>query len=171
MNASHWHKAWRTAGALLLFAFVAGHALAAHPAAGMTREKILEYYARFNAQDERYAEFLTDDVVYPYPFTGETFHGPKQIVDHYKALWAAGAQETREPVTIIIDNKAGLVAVELAAHIVARPGTTPKLPSGEVVKPGEVWEGNSVMIYTLRDGKISSIRGAKMSPMHRADKK
>lgn len=165
MNKSNWQKFWRAAGALTLFAFVAAQALASEPAARMTREKVLEYYARFNAQDERYAEFLTDDVVYPYPFLGVTFHGPKEIVEHYKKFWASGIKETREPGAIIIDNDAGLMAVELTAHIVAKPGTTPKLPTGEVVKPGEEWVGHSVMIYQLRDGKISAIRGAQSSPV------
>ena len=165
MNRSHWQKFWRAAGTLTLFAFVSGQTLASEPAARMTREKVLEYYARFNAEDERYAEFLTADVVYPYPFLGVTFHGPKEIVDHYKKFWASGIKETREPGAIIIDNDAGLMAVELTAHIVAKPGMTPKLPTGEVVKPGEEWVGHSVMIYQLRDGKISAIRGAQSSPV------
>jgi hypothetical protein len=165
MSKFNWQNFWRAAGALMLFASVSGQTLASEPAARMTREKVLEYYARFNAEDERYAEFLTDDVVYPYPFLGVTFHGPKEIVDHYKKFWVTGIKETREPRTIIIDNDAGLMAVELTAHIVAKPGTTPKLPTGEVVKPGEEWEGHSVMIYTLRDGKISSIRGAQSTPV------
>jgi hypothetical protein len=42
---------------------------------------------------------------------------------------------------------------------------TPTLPTGEVVKPGEEWVGHTVMIYQLRDGKISSIRGAQSSPV------
>jgi hypothetical protein len=42
---------------------------------------------------------------------------------------------------------------------------TPKLPTGEVVKPGEEWVGHSVMIYQLRDGKISGIRGAQSTPV------
>jgi hypothetical protein len=165
MNKSNWQKFWRAAGTLTLFAFVAGQTLASEPAARMTREKVLEYYARFNAEDERYAEFLTEDVVYPYPFLGVTFHGPKEIVDHYKKFWASGIKETREPGAIIIDNDAGLMAVELTAHIVAKPGMTPKLPTGEVVKPGEEWVGHSVMIYQLRDGKISGIRGAQSTPV------
>lgn len=170
MNNSNWHKFARAAGALMLFALFAGQTVAAPPAARMTREKVLEYYARFNAEDERYAEFLTDDVVYPYPFLGVTFHGPKEIVDHYKKFWVTGIKERREPDTIIIDNEAGVMAVELTARIVAKPGMTPKLPTGEVVKPGEEWVGHSVMIYTLRDGKISSIRGAQSSPVKLASK-
>jgi hypothetical protein len=165
MSKSNRNNFWRAAGALMLLTFVAGQTLASQPAARMTREKVLEYYARFNAEDERYAEFLTDDVVYPYPFLGVTFHGPKEIVDHYKKFWATGIKETREPGAIIIDNDAGVMAVELTAHIVAKPGTTPTLPTGEVVKPGEEWVGHSVMIYQLRDGKICGIRGAQSTPV------
>jgi hypothetical protein len=171
MKNSNWKTFACAAGALMLFASVAGQTLASQPAALMTREKVLEYYALFNAEDESYAKFLTDDVVYPYPFLGVTFHGPKEIVAHYKNFWLTGIKETREPNTIVIDNDAGLVAVELTARIVAKPGMTPKLPTGEVVKPGEEWVGHTVMIYQLRDGKISSIRGAQSSPVKLVVKK
>jgi len=170
MNRSNWQQFGSTTAALILCAFVVGQTSASQPAARMTHEKALEYYALFNAEDERYAEFLTDDVVYPYPFLGVTFHGPKEIVDHYKTFWATGLKETREPVTIVIDNDAGLMAVELNAHITAKPGMTPKLPTGEAVKPGDKWEGRAIMIYKLRDGKISEIRGAMSTPVKLADK-
>lgn len=161
MNKSDWQKYLRMIGALVLLGLTAGQVLAAAPAEKMTREKVVEYYARFNAEDERYAEFLNSDVVYPYPVGNVTFRGPKEIVDHYKKFWATGIKETREPGTIIIDNEGGFMAVELTVRVVAKPGITPKLPTGETVKPGEEWVGKSVMIYGLRNGKISTIRGAQ----------
>lgn len=169
MKKSNWEKSWHAASALVLFALAAGHAWAAEPAERMTREKLLEYFERFNTEDERYGELLADDVVFPHP-TGGTLRGRKEVVAHYKKFWDSGIRERREPDLIVIDNDAGWVAVQLTVRITAKPGITPKLPTGEEVKPGEEWVGNNVIFYEIRDGRISFIRGGRSSPIKLASK-
>lgn len=169
MNKSNWEKTWRMVGALVLFALAAGQAPAASAAERMTREKLLEYFERFNAEDQRYGELLADDVVFPHPNAG-TLRGRKEVVGYYKKFWDTGIRERREPDLIVIDNDAGWVAVQLTVRITAKPGITPKLPSGEVVKAGEEWVGNNVVFYELRDGKISFIRGGRSSAIKLAGK-
>lgn len=164
MNKSNWQKSWRAISALVLFALVAGQASAAAPAERMTREKLLEYFERFNAEDQRYGELLADDVVFPHPNAG-TLRGRKEVVGYYKKFWDTGIRERREPDLIVIDNDAGWVAVQLTVRINAKPGFTPTLPSGDVVKQGEEWVGNNVIFYELRDGKISFIRGGRSTPI------
>jgi hypothetical protein len=41
--------------------------------------------------------------------------------------------------------------------------------NGMVIHSGEVWEGSAVILYELKDGKITSIRGATtgVGPVHR----
>lgn len=169
MNKSNWEKSLRIASALALFVLAAGQAPAASAAERMTREKLLEYFERFNAEDERYGELLADDVVFPHPTAG-TLRGRKEVVGHYKKFWDSGVRERREPDLIVIDNDGGWVAAQLTVRITAKPGITPKLPTGEEVKPGEEWVGNNVIFYQLRDGKISFIRGGKSSPIKLAGK-
>lgn len=41
---------------------------------------------------------------------------------------------------VAVRNENGVVAVELAFHITAEPGTMPTLPTGETIRPGEVAE-------------------------------
>jgi len=125
----------------------------------MTQEKAKEYFKRFNNEDVSYADFYTSDVVFPH--IKETLHGPKQIIDFYKRFWAAGMIDIRDPKIIVIDNDVGYMVVEMENHISAKPGTEPETPSGLVIRKGEKYEGAATLIYGLRDGKISSIRGAR----------
>jgi hypothetical protein len=133
---------------------------AAHAADVMTRQKVIEYETRFSAQDPRFAEIYAPDVSFPH-ITGGELRGPKQIADFYQKMWATGVHEVREPTAIIIDNKGGMMAVEESVSFTPKPGfASVTLPTGEVMKAGEKWKGAAVMIFTLRDGKVTSVRGS-----------
>ncbi|MGU7773838.1 nuclear transport factor 2 family protein [Burkholderia sp. MR1-5-21] len=137
---------------------------AAHAAELMTKEKMLNYYKLFNAEDLHYAELLAPNVEFDH-FVAGKLRGPQQIIDFYKKLWTGGMQEVREPTAIVIDNEGGQMAIEMLIHITARPGRGDvKLPTGEVIKQGEEWQGASVLFYGIHDGKITSIRGATSGP-------
>jgi len=131
----------------------------AHAADVMTKEKFITYYKLFSANDPRYGDMLADNVYYPH-ITGRVFHNRKEVMAFYSSMMQSGVIETRIPTTIVIDNADGLAAVELTVHITAKPGAHPILPTGEKVNPGDDWVGHNMMIYGIKDGKITSIRGA-----------
>lgn len=128
----------------------------------VTADQFERYYDLFNRYDPAYGELLADDVVYPHP-SGKTLHGRKEIMDHYTAQ-AERLHDKRIPTAIIIDNEGGQAAVEMRNEFSVDEGKTYTFGNGTVIKPGEVWEGSTVMIYGLKDGKISSIRGSLTSP-------
>lgn len=127
--------------------------------ARMTRDQYAEYVRRFNAEDERYAEFYSDDVVFDHGPVFGMLRGRQAIVDFYKRFWGK-MHETLHVGSVVIDNDHGLMAAELSTHLVARkPGMTlPSHPAGMNV--GDEFVTSGVVIYTLRDGKIVYIRGA-----------
>lgn len=131
--------------------------------ATMTKADFVRYYELFTKGDERYADLLADDIVFPH-MSGKVFHGKAEVLAYYRGIKDTGYKETREPTTIVIDNENGTAAVELTFHIWAEPGTNPKLPSGEEIHPGEMWEGHSVLFYTTRGNKITGIRGSLSGP-------
>lgn len=150
--------------AVAAVALLAQQGLQAAPAGErMTKEKIIQYYQRFNEGDSRYSDLLADDVVFPH-ISGKTFNGKKEVLEYYGKLWKAGVKEIREPVAVIVDNENGMVAVELTFHITAEPGTMPTLPTGETIRPGEEWQSHSVLFYGIKDGKINAIRGSLAGP-------
>jgi ketosteroid isomerase-like protein len=125
----------------------------------MTPEKYAEYVRLFNAEDPRYAQFYSDDIVFDHGPVYGMLRGRQAIVDFYKGIWVK-IHETLQVGAVVIDNDHGLMAVELSTHLVARkPGvTTPSHPEG--MKVGDEFVTRGVVIYTLRDGKIVQIRGA-----------
>ena len=125
----------------------------------MTPEKYAQYVRRFNAEDERYAELYSDDVVFDHGPVFGVLRGRQAIVDFYKDFWGK-MHETLDVGAVVIDNEHGLMAAELSTHLVARkPGMTlPSHPAGMHV--GDEFVTRGVVIYTLRKGKIVQIRGA-----------
>ncbi len=136
---------------------------AAHAQGGMTKDKIIQYYELFNAGDPHYADLLADDVEFPH-ITGKMLHGKKAVMDFYANMEQGGVKDTRVPSTIVIDNDQGIAVIELTVHITGEPGGPHTLPTGEPLQPGEVLEGHSVMFYSFKNGKITSIRGAATGP-------
>lgn len=129
----------------------------------MTPEKIKEYYALFNKGDPKYVQFIAEDAVFPH-ISGKVFRGRKEILAYYHSMMNTGFREERIPTMIVIDNERGHAAVELKFRIWAE-GVAAKLPDGREIKPGEIWEGASVLFYDLnKDGLITSIRGAASGP-------
>ena len=129
----------------------------------MTRAMIEQYYQRFNAGDPRYAELLADDVRFNHISAG-LLKNKAEVVAFYRGLGHEGLREERTPVTIVVDNPNGMVAVELRVRMWVEPGHEHRLPTGETILPGDVWEGHSVMFYSTRGNRIVEIRGAKSGP-------
>jgi len=122
--------------------------------------ELIELLDRVHREGERvrYHYVIAD---YLCRVTGGELRGPKQIADFYQKMWATGVHEVREPTAIIIDNKGGMMAVEESVSFTPKPGfASVTLPTGEVMKAGEKWKGAAVMIFTLRDGKVTSVRGS-----------
>jgi hypothetical protein len=126
----------------------------------MTREKYAEYVRRFNAQDNRFAEFYTEGVVFEHGPVFGTLHGRQGVVDFYRnAIWSR-IKETIVPEAVVIDNEHGLMAVELVTHLVATKEGV-KLPSHpQGMKVGDELTVTGVVIYSLKNGEISHIRDA-----------
>jgi SnoaL-like domain len=127
--------------------------------ARMTPELYTEYVRRFNAEDERYTEFYSDDVVFDHGPVFGTLRGARAIVDFYKKFWMK-IHETLVVGAVVIDNEHGLMAVELSTHLAARQAgmTLPSHPQGMNI--GDEFVTSGVVLYKLRDGKIIHIRGA-----------
>jgi len=125
----------------------------------MTPKMYQEYVRRFNAQDERYAQFYSDDVVFDHGPVFGVLNGRRAVIDFYRAFWAK-FHETLELGAIVIDNAHGQMAVEVSTHLVARQAgvTLPSHP--EALHPGDEFVTRDVVIYTLCQGKITHIRGA-----------
>jgi ketosteroid isomerase-like protein len=125
----------------------------------ITRERFAEYIHRFNAQDERYADLYADDVVFEHgPYYG-TLRGPQAILDFYRNTWKSFRQ-TLVPGDVVIDNDRGLMAAEMTTHLVARVDGVASQSHPEGMKAGDEVVSVGVVIYEIRDGRITHIRGA-----------
>jgi ketosteroid isomerase-like protein len=141
--------------------FSAGVQPAAAQASATTisRERFAEYIHRFNTQDERYADLYADDVVFEHgPYYG-TLRGPQAILDFYRQTWKSFVQ-TLVPGDVIIDNDRGLMAAEMTTHLVARADGVASQSHPEGMKAGDEVVSVGVVIYEIRNGKITHIRGA-----------
>lgn len=157
---------WRVAAAALSFVTLAS--CVADRAGGdgakastnvMTREKYERYVQLFNARDHRYAEFYDPDVVFDARPAPQPLHGRQAILDLYDGLW----KQLKEEITVgrvVIDNEQGLMAAEITNRITATADNV-KLPSRTLNK-GDVTVGNNVIFYGLSNGRIISIREAKV---------
>jgi len=125
----------------------------------MTPTMYQEYVRRFNAQDEGYAQFYADDVVFDHGPAFGILNGRQAVVDFYRAFWSR-FHETLEIGAVVIDNEHGQMAVEVSTHLVAREAgvTLPSHP--QPLQPGDEFVTRDVVIYTLCRGKIMHIRGA-----------
>jgi len=156
-------NAIRLAGLALALAVTASAGQAKPKPKEIVPAQIVEYYKKFNTGDPSYADLLADDVEFPH-ITAGLLKGKAEVVGFYKKLKHNGLQEERVPQTIVIDNKGGLAAVELLVKMWTDPGVEHQLPTGETIKPGEIWEGTNVLFYKIRDGKIVQIRGSRSGP-------
>jgi ketosteroid isomerase-like protein len=125
----------------------------------MTRAAFAEYIHRFNTGDERYADLYATDVTFEHgPYYG-TLRGRQAILDFYRKTWKSFRQ-TLVPGDVVIDNERGLMAAEMTTHLVARVDGVVSQSHPEGMKAGDEVVSEGVVIYEVRDGRITHIRGA-----------
>jgi ketosteroid isomerase-like protein len=130
----------------------------ANPGA-MTRERFAEYIHHFNTRDERYADLYADDVTFEHgPYYG-TLRGRQAILDFYRQTWKSLTQ-TLVPGDVVIDNDHGLMAAEMTTHLVARVEGVASQSHPEGMKTGDEIVSVGVVMYEIRNGRITHIRGA-----------
>lgn len=125
----------------------------------MTPQAYVEYVRLFNAEDERYAQFYSGDVEFEHGPGFGNLQGPQGIVNFYRKFWVK-FHEALEVGAIVIDNEHGLMAVELSTHLAARQAGVALPSHPRAMNVGDEFVTSGVVIYTLRDGKITHIRGA-----------
>ncbi len=125
----------------------------------MTRAKYADYVRLFNSNDHRYAQYYDPDVVFSAAPAPHPLHGRQAILDLYDRL----RRQLTEHVTatvVAIDNEHGIMAVELSNRIVATTNHV-VLPS-HTMNAGDVFIGRGVIFYGLAEGRITSIRSARI---------
>ena len=123
----------------------------------MTRQKYLDYAMLFSRFDPRFLQYYDPDVVFATAPAPKPMHGPKAIYDLYVPLRKDLDEHVAAPF-IVIDNPHNVMMVQLENRMVATRGDV-KLPSG-VLNKGEEIIGRGVIIYRLKNGKISYIEGS-----------
>lgn len=133
---------------------VAGHGTHA-PA--MSRERFERYVSLFNAQDPGFLLYYAPDVLFDKGASGGLLKGRQAILKWYADIWRNFA-ETITPLATAIDGNGRIMMVEMRVRLEAR-------------RNGVVWRGSSfakgealivdgTIVYTLKDGLITAIRGA-----------
>lgn len=123
----------------------------------MTRQKYLDYAMLFSRFDPRFLEYYDPDVVFATAPAPKPLHGPKAIYDLYVPIRKNLDEHIAAPI-IVVDNPHNVMFVQLSNRMVATRGDV-GLPSG-VLKMGVEMIGNGVIVYSLKNGKISYIRAA-----------
>ena len=122
----------------------------------MTHEKYARYIDTFNRHDLRFVEFYAEDVVFDKGKVDGILKGREAIAEWYRNIW----QDLTEKVTpqvVTIDSAQNLMIVELRTELTAtrdgvqRPNMT--------LNKGDRLVVDGAVVYTLRDGSISSLRG------------
>lgn len=123
----------------------------------MTHQKYLDYAMLFSRFDPRFLQYYDPDVVFATAPAPQPLHGPKAIHDLYVPIRRNLDEHITAPI-IVVDNSHDVMFVQLRNRMVATRGDV-DLPSG-VLKMGEEMIGNGVIVYSLKNGKISYIRAA-----------
>ena len=118
-----------------------------------------EYVRRFNARDERYADFYAPGVVFEHGPVFGNLHGSEAILDFYRTFWKS-FDETLVPGQIIIDKSKGLMAVELTTHLVARVDGAMSQSRPQGMNRGDEIISVATVLYELKNGKVRRIRAA-----------
>lgn len=131
-------------------------AMAAEPAVE-SAEDFARYVNTFNAADPGFVEYYSQDVVFDKgPPEGQLI-GRNAIAAWYAQLWAS-FDETITPMALAFDSRQGVLMVELRTQLTARrDGVTWR---DRVYDKGDRLIVDGVVIYTLQNGLISSLRGA-----------
>jgi len=124
----------------------------------MTREKYMDYARLFSRFDPRFLQYYDPDVVFATAPAPKPLQGPKAIYDLYVPIRKLLDEHLSVPL-IVVDNPHGVMFVQLRNRMVATRGDV-QLPSG-VLKKGEELVGGGVIVYSLKNGKISYIRASR----------
>jgi hypothetical protein len=124
----------------------------------MTRQKYEDYARLFSRFDPRFLKFYDPGVVFATLPAPKPIHGPKAIYDLYVPFRKNLDEHVTAPV-VVIDNAHNVMVVQLHNRMVATRGDV-KLPSG-VLKRGEALITSGVIVYSLKNGKISYIRAGQ----------
>ena len=126
----------------------------------MTRAKYNDYLRLFGRFDPRFTLFYDAQVVFDTAPAPTPLHGPEAIRDFYVPI-RRNLDEHVKATTIVIDNAQGIIVVELHNRMTAARGDI-QLPS-RLLRIGEEREGSGVIVYSLKEGRISYIRGSAVS--------
>jgi len=127
------------------------------------RQAYLEYTQAFsNAECDRFGEYYTDDACLELPSVGLTIQGREGIVGFYRTMF----ERVRESLTLhqlIADD--GGIAADCTSQFTAIQDA-PDFPVSPL-KKGEFIRVRVFVHYTLRDGRIASIKVARAgAPTH-----
>ncbi len=114
------------------------------------------YVATFNAADPDFVQFYSEDVVFDKGPPDGQLIGRDQIANWYSEIWQ-DFDEAITPLAVAFDSSRGVLMVELRTQLTSR-------------RDGVVWRDRTydkgdrlivdgVIIYTLENGLITSLRG------------
>jgi len=122
----------------------------------MTHEKYARYLDTFNRHDLRFVEFYAEDVVFDKGEADGILKGREAIADWYRNIWR-DLTEKVTPQTVAVDSAQNLMIVELRTELTAtRDGV--QRPNMALNK-GDQLVVDGAVVYSLRDGFITSLRG------------
>jgi ketosteroid isomerase-like protein len=122
----------------------------------MTANEFLEYIDYF--ESGRYDDYYTDDVVFQLP--QRKLVGKQAVKDYYNHL----NQYLRE---VMYVKKVLSEGNALVAHLFTDFVCIRDWPEFHIkpMKKGEVYRGEYLILYKLRDGKFCHIRSARLTPV------
>jgi hypothetical protein len=131
-------------------------ALAASPAAGMPRERYMQYVNWFNANDPRFLEFYHADVVLE--LGNATLRGSNAIRDFYNQVKTHIHEKVE--VTHYISDATGIAAELPSEFKVYKDWPEPNY-FNRPLKAGEVLRVISLGMYWMENGKFRQIKAAR----------
>lgn len=120
-------------------------------------EDFARYVETFNAADPGFVEYYSQDVVFDKGPPEGKLIGRNAIAAWYAQLWSSFDQ-TITPMAVAFDSHQGVLMVELRTQLTARRDGVAWRE--RVYGKGDRLIVDGVVIYTLENGRISSLRGA-----------
>ncbi len=123
------------------------------PGGEMTLEKYRAYINLFNHKDPRFADYYHDTMVFKRS-EDEVLIGRDAVKAFYADAWTRIDERVWED-AIAIDNKNGVMAVDLSVELLAKQDPTPD--ASIRLKKGDHLLLREVLFYKLKDGLITSL--------------
>ncbi|MEO5598931.1 MAG: nuclear transport factor 2 family protein [Novosphingobium sp.] len=115
------------------------------------------YVETFNSADQSFVDFYASDVVFDKGVEDGVLVGRQAIAEWYARFWQ-DFDETLTPITVVIDDEAQVMMVELRTELVAkRDGLVWR---DRTYRAGDRLVVDGTIVYGLDHGLIRSIRGA-----------